>query len=334
MNLFRAEMRRLMRRRLSWIFGLAAVAGLLLFTGVIWFTSQTEPTADQLAYAEEMVADQQQELQKCLDNEDYFVEEWGWAEDDPDFERSTHEELCHEWTWGTEIEDHLWGIYIFDFKGEGPLMLSGVLIVVGLLMMLLAASSVGAEWPSGGIANLLVWHPNRMKVWAAKVAASLTLGLAALLVLAVLGFGLLYLTAAVRGQVGDLTGTWWNDTIAMLTRTAALGLGMTLLGISLAMLGRHTAIAGGVIAGYLIVGDLLVRLAGFALNVKYPDMLSLYTWVAAWISDGVELWRWDEVLEKEVSITITAAGSAALLGGVIALFTVLATWSFAKRDVT
>src|SRR5690606_39798858 len=86
-------------------------------------------------------------------------------------------------------------------------------------------------------------------VWGAKLAASLTFAAAALVALLLLGFGLLYLVAATNGQVGELDGPWWEESLGVLGRTAAMGLGMTGMGSALARLGRHTAIGGGVIAG-------------------------------------------------------------------------------------
>src|SRR5690606_32311233 len=220
--------------------------------------------------------------------------------------------------------------YIFDFSVEGVWILAGVAIVGGLLAMLLAASGIGAEWSSGNMANLLVWHPNRMRVWGAKLAASLTFAAAALVALLLLGFGLLYLVAATNGQVGELDGPWWEECLGVLGRTAAMGLGMTVMGSALAMLGRHTAIAGGVIAGYLIIGDLLVRLAGFAFNVKYPDLFSLYTWVGAWITGEMTLFPRVMSVGSEERMVLTATDAGLELGAIVALFAGLATWTFAK----
>jgi hypothetical protein len=184
------------------------------------------------------------------------------------------------------------------------------------------------------MSNLMVWHPNRMQLWGAKLGAALAVCAAAVIALTVLGFGLLMLTAAVRGDVGDLDGPWWEETLEYLLRTGILALGMTTLGASLAMLGRHTAIAGGVIAGYLIVGDLLVRMTTLALPVPYPERLSLYTWVGAWISGRIELYDWENSgMDMNPDVMVITWGDAGLmLGAIVLLFGALATWSFQRRD--
>lgn len=335
MNLFKTELHRLLRRRLTLLFGVVAAGGLVLLSVVLWFNSESEVSPGEQAYAEEQVAVYQAELDRCEADEDYFAKEWGFDVDE-DYPELSHEEVCGEMlSWGTQPSDH-YTVYIFDFSAEGVWMLVGIAIVGGLTTMLLAASAIGAEWSSGNMANLLVWHPGRLRVWGAKLAASLALAAAALVAMLLLGFGLLYLVAATSGQVGELDGRWWEESLAILGRTVVMGLGMTVLGAALAMLGRHTAIAGGVIAGYLVIGDLLVRLAGFAFNVKYPDLFSLYTWVGAWISGEVTLFA--NVMsangEFEDQMVLTATDAGILLGVIVALIAGLATWAFAKRDVT
>lgn len=332
MNLFKTELHRLLRRRLSLLFGIIALAGLVMLSLVLWFNSYSEVPPGEQAYAEEQAAVYQAEMDYCKTDEDYFEKEWAY-DVSLEYPELSREEVCEEMlSWGTQPSDH-YMVYIFDFSLEGVWILAGAAIVGGLLAMLLAASGIGAEWSSGNMANLLVWHPNRMRVWGAKLAASLTIGAAGLVALLLLGFGLLYLVAATSGNIGELDGRWWEESLGVLGRTVAMGLGMTVLGSALAMLGRHTAIAGGVIAGYLIIGDLLVRLAGFAFNVKYPDLFSLYTWVGAWITGEMTLFPRVMSMGSEERMVLTATDAGLMLGAIVALFAGLATWSFAKRDV-
>ncbi len=334
MNLYRTELHRFMRRRLTLLFGLCSLVGLLLLAFMVAATSRNAPTPDELAFAEEQAAMYQADLDRCRAEEDYFEQEWGYNAN-ADYPELGHAEVCEELlAWGTDPVDH-YPYGVFRFAEDGVLILIGVTIVAGLLVMLLAASLIGAEWSSGGMSNLLVWHPNRWKVWGAKLGAALTMCAAAVGALLALAFPLFYAAAALRGEVGELDAQWWEGALAVLARTAALTLGMTVAGSALAMLGRHTAVAGGVIAGYLVIGDLLVRLAGVAFKVQYPDLFSLYTWVTVWIIGDTQLYSYTDLPEEmsdPMTLTIPAAGL--LIGGVVLVLTALATWSFTRRDVT
>jgi ABC-2 type transport system permease protein len=336
-NLFKSELRRLSRRRLSLVFGIIAGAGVLVLAGVFWFTSSKGPTeaelADAQAEADSLNADNY-ELQECLEDEAYLESpEFDWVENDPYYEGMDHEELCAEALGGWTPDDLIW-TYTFVFADESPMLLIGVAIVAGLIMMMLASSAVGAEWSSGGMANLLLWHPNRLKVWGAKLGAAAVVCAAAVIALLLVAFGLLYLTAAVRGEVGELDSAWWDENLAKLARAGLLSVAMTVLGASLAMLGRHTAISGGIIAGYLIIGDMLVRIAGLALRMAFPERLSLYTWVTAWIEGRIELEYWADYSSSRPDImVITASEAGLLLGGIVLGFAALATWAFQRRDV-
>ncbi|RRS01924.1 ABC transporter permease subunit [Glycomyces terrestris] len=336
MNLFKAELRRIVRRRLSLIFGILALAGVVVLSGFIWAISSQGPSEAELAEAQEMADDWNMEnpdYVDCIGEEDYFEDNefYEWALTDPEYEELSHQERCEAYVGGSRASDYVW-TYTFDFESEGPSMLLGVVIVAGLIMMMLASSAIGAEWSSGGMSNLMVWHPNRMQVWGAKLGAALALCAVAMIALAALAFGLLFLTAAVRGEVGTLDGPWWEETLEVLLRTGVLALGMTTLGASLAMLGRHTAIAGGVIAGYLIIGDLIVQMASMAMPMPFPERLSLYTWVIAWISGRIELTDWSDMGMNPDVMVITWGDAGLLLGGIVLLFGALATWSFHRRD--
>lgn len=337
MNLFKAELRRLARRRLSLVFGIIAVAGVLLLAGVFWFTSSKGPTEAELADAQaeaDRMNEENYELQECLDDEAYFDStDYEWMEGDQYYQDMTHEEACSDFFYMVKADDLIY-TYTFVFTEQSPMLFIGVAVVAGLIMMMLASSAVGAEWSSGGMANLLLWHPNRLKVWGAKLGAASAVCAGAVLALLLLAFGLLYVVAAARGEVGDLNAKWWDENLVKLVRAGVLSLAMTVLGASLAMLGRHTAISGGIIAGYLIVGNLLVQFAGMAMRIPFPERLSLYTWVTAWIEGRVELEYWSDFEATRPDImVITSSEAGMLLGGIVLVFAALATWAFQRRDV-
>ncbi|GAA1670111.1 hypothetical protein GCM10009830_14980 [Glycomyces endophyticus] len=338
MNLFRSELRRIARRRLSLVFGILMLAGLVGLSVIMASISSKGPSEEALASAQAQADEwneQNPDYLECVRDEDYFDgnEYYSWVETDPEYEDMDHQEACEYFVGGSRAEDFIWS-YTFSFEGEAPFLLVGVLVVTGLIMMMLASSAIGAEWSSGGMSNLMVWHPNRMGLWGAKLGAALAACAAAVVAMAALGFALLLAAAALRGEVGDLDGPWWEETLTYVLRTGVLALGMTALGASLAMLGRHTAVAGGVIAGYLIIGDLIVRMVSMNLSMPFPDRLSLYTWAGAWITGRIELQDWSASgmdMTPDVMV-ITWGDAGVLLGGIVLLFGALATWSFHRRD--
>ncbi|WP_112134406.1 ABC transporter permease subunit [Glycomyces dulcitolivorans] len=338
MNLFKAELRRIARRRLTLVFGILLLAGVVGLAVILASISSKGPSEETLAEAQaqaDEMNEQNPDYLDCVEDESYFEdnEMYGWVETDPEYEGMSHKEACEHAVGGWWAEDFIW-TYTFDFENEGPFVIVGVMIVAGLVMMLLGSSAIGAEWSSGGMSNLMVWHPNRMRLWGVKLGAALAACAAGVVVLAALAFGLLVLVASLRGEVGVLDGVWWEDTLELVLRTGVLALGMTLLGASLAMLGRHTAIAGGVIAGYLIVGELIVNMVSMNLSMDFPERLSLYTWVGAWITGRVELYGaysgFNDMTPEVMVITWGDAG--VLLGAIVLLFGALATWSFQRRD--
>jgi ABC-2 type transport system permease protein len=171
-------------------------------------------------------------------------------------------------------------------------------------------------------------------VWGAKLGAASAVCAAAVIAVLLLAFGLLYMTAAARGEIGDLNSAWWDENLPKFARAGLLSIAMTVLGASLAMLGRHTAISGGIIAGYLIVGNMLVQFAGMAMQMPFSERLSLYTWVEAWIDGRIELQHWSDFNSEYPDImVITSTEAGLLLGGIVLGFAALATWAFQRRDV-
>jgi ABC-type transport system involved in multi-copper enzyme maturation permease subunit len=340
-NLFKTELRRLARRRLSLVFAIIIAAGLLVLTAVFWFTSSKGPSEAELADAQAQADMMNEEngvdagYEECLDDEAYFDgEEYSYIETEPYYADMTHEELCADMFVMWTADDFIY-TYTFVFADESPLVLIGAAVIAGLVMMMLGSSAIGAEWSSGGLSNLLLWHPNRLKVWGAKLGAASAVCAAAVVVVLLLAFGLLYMTAAARGEVGDVNGAWWDENLPKFARAGVLSVAMTVLGASLAMLGRHTAISGGIIAGYLIVGDMLVRFAGMAMQMPFSERLSLYTWVAAWIEGKIELHHWGAMNQEYPDVmVITSTEAGLMLGGIVLAFAVLATWAFKRRDVS
>ncbi len=133
---------------------------------------------------------------------------------------------------------------------------SGLLIVLGLVA---GASFVGADWHHRVVTTMLTWEPRRARVVLAKAAAAAVVTFAAAIVLlAFLGVALT--PAAVRR--GTLTGAdaaWFGDLAGTILRGAAAAGAAAAIGTAIAMVGRATAAAIGVLFAWVAVAENSIR---------------------------------------------------------------------------
>ncbi|WP_025273951.1 ABC transporter permease subunit [Haloglycomyces albus] len=333
MNLFLAELRRITHRRLTWVFMILALGIVLLVSGLTALTSQAEPTASQRAEAERMWENDQQRIEECEENPPT-------EQTDPHSGEAV-QEPCEHMGYSDDKEDYYdLVISTFNFSENAPGYILPLTVIAGLLMLILASSLIGAEWRSGGISNLLLWHPNRMQVFYSKLAAALTVTVVALTAFIAVVFLALYAAAALQGEIGTLDGEWWSDLLAGTVRAVVLGLFMTMFGTTITYLGRHTAIAGGIVAALLILNTMLVGFAALALQVKYPELWSVTIWTQAWLDGEVTLQHWPDtgpfepgpVKAEEMTLTYGSVGIGMLI--VTGVLLAISSFSFSKRDIS
>jgi ABC-2 type transport system permease protein len=133
-----------------------------------------------------------------------------------------------------------------------------LLMAVGLI---LAASFIGAEWQAGTFAALLTWEPRRQRVMAAKLLApviAVTVMAAVLMLILESGAAL---AAEVRGTLELTTSHLVGQVAVMGARVLGLIALVTLIGGAIAVFTRHTVAVVGVIAGYLIGGEIVGGIA-------------------------------------------------------------------------
>jgi len=244
-NLLRAELTRMLSRKIVWIgFGVAllALAGLLVILGF-----QTRPTT-----AVEQAVGQKYFEQSHQDWQDNH------AAVEQDCKKSAPADQCQF----PEPKPQDYARQVATFAQAGSqLALFGVGIF-GLTALIAAASLVGADFGSGTIANWLSFIPNRWRVYSSKLVVTVvgcvafaTVGLA--LVIAVLAI-------VVAGQQGGSAVTGWQPVLGTLGR----GLGViglcSILGFTVAFITRRTIAALGIALGYLILRLVLSAFAQFA----------------------------------------------------------------------
>jgi ABC-type transport system involved in multi-copper enzyme maturation permease subunit len=244
-RLVRVELLRILSRRILRLLAALALVGIVT-GGVVVFVRSHHPGASTGAAIRRAEQQRAIAVRKCASGE------FGIPEGDiPPGE--TLQSFC-EHNIGPSVsvdpEFHLTDIY------GSMLGTDGFLIV---LLLVLGATFVGAEWHAGSMATLLTWEPRRLRVFVAKAAATVIIAfVATLVVLALLGLALLP-AAVVRGNTTGADGGWVLSVVGLVLRGGVLGAIAALIGLSVASVGRNTAAALGGAFAYFAVLESLIR---------------------------------------------------------------------------
>lgn len=344
MKLFTMEMRRFWTRRATLAFAGAGIVFLIATLAVLAANTHA-PTAAELAEAQQTAIQNQQQVEvehdRCVQ---YQQDPEGFAKEHG--EPSYPEEFVDEYTGDCdddydpsfiEASDYLVGVLSFASETQNQIAFLGIVFIVcGLLI---AGSFIGAEWTSGGMTNLLLWQPRRMRLFTAKLSAAVV-GVVCLTI----AYSLIHLTAlwglaSVKGQVGDLNGTWWSQNLEFAGRLLAIVVLVTICAVALAMLGRRTVAAIGTVIGYGVAIEYGIRTLaeGVTINV---ELGLLSTYLQAWFTDGVYVsttFYYPSAVGYEdglAHIFISPWTGGGVLLAVTAALTVLAAFSFHRRDTT
>jgi hypothetical protein len=281
MSLYRAELRRLTKRRMARYLSLAAA---LVLVAVVVFVFEVndkrgpEAAAQAARTAEEMyrtglasAAESRAQCEQAKKNG--TREQQGFPADCAEItpaDRSAY-----------TTEQFLPRTFVFRKQfGTTLTVLAGVLAMVALAV---GASFVGAEWTTGGMSTLLLWRPNRRKVLATKLAALSTGAVALAAAFTVVWTVAMWVVAVVHGDTTGVTGAVWGSLLLTAVRGVILVAVAGAVGFALASLGRGTALALGGVLGVGVVGQTAVGfLAGMA-GVDYPDLWLLPTYLVAWM---------------------------------------------------
>jgi hypothetical protein len=208
------------------------------------------------------------------------------------------------------------GEVVEQHTADSFLVMISSLLFIGALIG--GASLVGSEWQTGSLVLFLTWEPRRTRVLLAKVlAAAVLAGVVAFVLQALFGLALLP-AAAVKGSIDGMTAHWFSHLLEAMLRIAAIAAMSAALGASLAMIGRRTALALGIVFLYLAIGESL-------LGVWQP---SLRPWLLG-PNLAIFLTGQSEVAVQFARPT-TAAGLTMLAYTVVAAL--LAAVAFRRRD--
>jgi ABC-2 type transport system permease protein len=227
----------------------------------------------------------------------------------------------------------------FDFRNQFEGLIFGFTLILALFAFLVGASFVGAEWRSGGMTNLLLWRPRRLRVLTTKLTALLTATLGIGVLLAVAWTAALWVVASHRGITETMTaGTWQSFGL-----TGIRGLTLVLVagaaGFAIASIGRHTAMALGAAMVALVVGFYGVLIALALVGVDYPNRWLWPTYAMAWMEKRAMLGEefscppdGGECVHRVVEITWQQAGL--VIAAVLVVLVGASMWHMARRDVT
>ncbi|MGH3648934.1 MAG: hypothetical protein ACRDTM_17370 [Micromonosporaceae bacterium] len=312
MRLLRAELARLFGRRFAKVMFVSLVLALGVIAVVVAYNTH-RPTAQDLRQAEAQAASDRQE---CLAAQEHVPESERWDCD--------------------RIDASHYLDYVLSFREQMPDLMLGFGGLLALVGFLVGASFIGAEWSSGGMANLLLWRTRRVRVLLAKVGAMLlTLAFAGLVVGAA-WVGTIWFVASVRGVFGFLTPEFWISLGWDGVRSIGLAMITAVIGMSVASLGRRTAAALGLLIGYLVVWELGGRMVMYGLQVLAPERFMLSTYVAAWLTKKITVTDYEGCYSMECDpyeLLITWPWALAVLGALVALALAVASWSIHRRDV-
>ena len=230
-------------------------------------------------------------------------------------------------------ESQLYGTFVFADEISG--LVYFVAAFLSLFGFLVGASFIGAEMSSGGLTNLLLWRPQRGVVLGTKLAAVTGSVLALSVVVLAAYIGAFRGVAAISGFAGNTSGAFWPDLILLAVRSLLLVLSCTVVGFSIAALGRHTAAALGVVAAYAVVWEVGLRIVLATVEAPKPDLWMLTSYLAAYLAGSVSFY-------DPYATCVTAGFSCSneyaltwvdgtLVGGAVTLAAAVAAFALTRR---
>lgn len=335
MSLYKAETRRLVKRRFTKLF----VAGALVVLAAVavgMFFSNQKVGADQIAQAQ---AQAQLDYQRAVEQTAQDKKDCEAAKGTPSASRFPP---CEELVAPQQSDfDAQWYLpSTFNFREHFPSMATTLAALLGVAAFVIGASYVGAEWNSGGMMNLLLWRPQRLRVLGTKLAA-LLVGLTALtVVVSAVWTGVFRLIAELRGTADGMTSGAWQSIGLMELRGLGLVVVAGAAGFGLASLGRHTAMALGAAIGVIVIFQFGLGTVLALANVKFAEAYLIPVWMIAWMDKSYKVEDFSSCDFSSVSgcvpdsVTITWPMAGGVLAAVFALIVGAAMWTMRSRDIT
>ena len=328
MSLYKAEARRLTKRRfVRWLVIGSLVVLAAIAVGMAFTNQKVGP--EQVAAAQ---AQAQAEYRQSLR---FAEEERKRCESTPGSDCTqlytpTPEDFQAEWYMPST----------FTFKEKFRDMVTTFAAIMALAGFVIGASYVGAEWSSGGMMNLLLWRPQRLKVLATKLAALLA-GLAVLSVLVAAVWTVAFVVIGnLRGSMDGMTSGAWQSVALTELRAVGLILAAGAIGFGLASLGRHTALALGAAVGVIVLFQFGLYTVLSLARAPFAEAWLLPTWGIAWMDKTITLENTNGCDFSATSgcepakLTLTWPMAGGLMAVALVLVVGAAMWTMRSRDIT
>jgi ABC-2 type transport system permease protein len=207
-------------------------------------------------------------------------------------------------------------------QGLVVLLMSHAQLLITAIAIIVVAANVAAEWSQGTLRNLLVQEPGRLRLLAGKMLALLLFVTISAALALLIGAGVSLVAAQSQGiSTAPWTTSAGVNLFFSVFGNELLGLvGVSLLGMLIAVLTRSAGAAIGISLAYALVGEDLVysvwpngaqwfpvHLFGYLPNVVSPmsygappmgytsDLIGALVWMAGFIVVSAVLFRFRDV---------------------------------------
>jgi ABC-type transport system involved in multi-copper enzyme maturation permease subunit len=193
-------------------------------------------------------------------------------------------------------------------------------ILMYLLVIVIGASAVGAEYRAGTVGTILTWEPRRIRLLVARLAAAGIVAMLFFLIVHAVFVAAWALGVALNGSSGGADADFWRDLLVLLARATLLAGALAVISGAITTLVKNTGGAMGIWFGYLIAVEGILR----------GQVDSVIPWFLT-INVGA-FYAWETVAQNGQTVTagpggLRVAWYVVLLGGA-------ALAGFQRRDVT
>jgi ABC-type transport system involved in multi-copper enzyme maturation permease subunit len=203
---------------------------------------------------------------------------------------------------------------------RGDSVLPTVAVLTYLVVVVIGASAVGAEYRAGTVTTVLTWSPRRVRLMVVRYLAIASVAMGFFLIVQLAFVAGWHLGATLQGSTGGADADFWREVASVLVRTTLIAGGLAVVSAALATLCRNTAGAMGIWFGYLIVVEGILR-------TNFADLVP-------WFLTGniAAVFAWDVTRQNDHSIGPEAGLLRLLL--YLVLIGAGAIVVFRSRDVT